>query len=123
MRNIMKKLFVCLLVTLFAFTIVSCKGDDDNYQYPSKTPTVTNPDQLFMSYQDLKVTNNQAYVKLLNTYGYDEVLNWLDEQINQSKLPQDNDEDFKDHRLGYESIIMKNGMNLLKQKDLILKLN
>lgn len=97
MRNIMKKLFVCLLVTLFAFTIVSCKGDDDNYQYPSKTPTVTNPDQLFMSYQDLKVTNNQAYVKLLNTYGYDEVLNWLDEQINQSKLPQDNDEDFKDY--------------------------
>ena len=97
MRNIMKKLFVCLLVTLFAFTIVSCKGDEDSYQYPDKTPTVANPDGIFMQYGDLKVTNNQAYVKLLNTYGYDEIINWLDEQINDSKLPNDNNQDFVDY--------------------------
>ena len=97
MRNIMKKLFVCLLVTLFAFTIVSCKGDEDTYQYPDKTPTVANPDGIFMQYGDLKVTNNQAYVKLLNTYGYDEIINWLDEQINDSKLPNDNNQDFVDY--------------------------
>lgn len=85
MSNKMKKLFIGLFILLCTFTLVSCKKDDA-YNYPSKSPMISNATETFVGYDNWKVTNERAYVKLVSSYGYAEILNWLDEIIYASEL-------------------------------------
>ena len=85
MSNKMKKLFIGLFILLCTFTLVSCK-DSDSYDYPSKTPMISNATETFVGYDSWKVTNERAYVKLISSYGYAEILNWLDEIVYASEL-------------------------------------
>ena len=85
MSKKMKKIFIGLFILLCTFTLVSCK-DADVYNYPSKTPMISNATETFVGYDSWKVTNEKAYVKLINSYGYAEILNWLDEIIYANEL-------------------------------------
>ncbi len=85
MSKKMKKLFIGLFILLCTFTLVSCKGSD-SYDYPSKTPMISNATETFVGYDSWKVTNERAYVKLISSYGYAEILNWLDEIVYESEL-------------------------------------
>ena len=47
---------------------------------------ISNATDTFVGYDSWKVTNERAYVKLISSYGYSEILNWLDEIVYASEL-------------------------------------
>lgn len=84
MSKKMKKLFIFLLMGIVAVTLVGCK---DSYKYPSKTPMITDTSSTFIGAGNWKVTNEEAYLKLLNSYGYNALLEWVDGIIYENYSP------------------------------------
>lgn len=76
-----KKLLLLMIVLLGVFTLAGC---GNRYKYPSETPKVTNPSEVFLSVGNYKVTKEQMYYRNLTSYGVD-VLNEL---IDDALLPK-----------------------------------
>ena len=109
----MKKLFISLFILLTVFTLVSCKDKDSAYKYPEKTPIISNANETFVGKGEWKVTNEQAYVKLVSQYGYEEILSWLDETVFYStKLNNENNTEFEKflnlQKYGVENTVLEN---------------
>lgn len=81
MKKNFKKLLIIMLVLLGAFTLGGCKK---KYKYPTETPKITNPSEVFLNVGGYKVTKEQMYYRNLTSYGV-EVLNEL---IDDALLPK-----------------------------------
>ncbi len=80
MKKNIKNLLLIVIVLLGVFTLSGC----GRYKYPSETPKVTNPNEVFLTIGDYKVTKEQMYYRNLTNYGV-EVLNGL---IDDALLPK-----------------------------------
>ena len=83
MKNKMKKILTFLLIAIFTVTLVSCKKD--NYEYPSKTPMISNANDAFVKVGNWSVTNEQAFINLIANNGYSTLIDWMDNIV----LPTD----------------------------------
>lgn len=66
MKKNVKNLLLIMIVLLGVLTLTGCKG---KYNYPSETPKVTNPDEVYLTIGDYKVTKEQVYYRNLSSYG------------------------------------------------------
>lgn len=83
MKSKMKKILTFLILAIFTFTLVGCK--EDKYNYPNKTPMISNPTDAFVKVGNWSVSNEKAYVNLLYNNGYDTLIDWMDDIV----LPTD----------------------------------
>ena len=77
MKKNIKKLLLIVIVLLGVFTLSGC----GNYKYPSETPKVTNPNEVFLTIGDYKVTKEQMYYRNLTSYGVDVLNGLLDDAL------------------------------------------
>lgn len=97
MKKNVKNLLLIMIVLLGVLTLTGCKG---NYKYPSETPQVTNPSEVYLTIGDYKVTKEQMYYRNLTSYGVS-VLNDLIDDILLPKfadLTADEKEAYEDYR-------------------------
>lgn len=95
MKKLFKRIIPCLLIVLSIFTIVSCK-EKDEYKYPSQVPLYTS-NGIFAEVGNLKITNQDVYNRLLQSYGLEELENAIDaELLKDVVLTADQEDDFKD---------------------------
>lgn len=76
MKRILSKILPCLLIVLIAVGLVGC---NKKYKHPKNSPMVSNPSEVFLTLGNKKLTNEQVYNRLLQTYGLDTLINWMDE--------------------------------------------
>ena len=81
MKKILLKVLPCLLVVLSLFTLASCKGCKDRVKYPSKIPSLTNPDGTFLTIDKYNITNKSIYHRLLQSYGQTMLTSKIDTMI------------------------------------------
>lgn len=81
MKKNIKNLLLIMIVLFGAVVLTGCK---DKYKYPSETPKVTNPSEVFLNVGGFKVTKEQMYYRNMVSYGV-EVLNDL---IDDALLPK-----------------------------------
>ena len=92
-KNIFKNLLLVLVVALCGLTLVSC-GDDKDYKYPSQVPTISNPNEVYVTLGEYKVTKNQIFYNALSSHGVEIMCDILDDAF----LPAFNNE-------GYEAYV------------------
>ena len=93
MKKLFKRIIPCLLIVLSIFTIVSCK-EKDEYKYPSQVPLYTS-NGIFAEVGNLKITNQDVYNRLLQSYGLEELENAIDaELLKDVVLTADQEDDF-----------------------------
>lgn len=81
MKKVLSKILPCLLIVLIAVGLVSC---DKKYKHQTKNPMVSNKSEVFLSLGSKNLTNEQIYNRLVQTYGLDTVITWMDEKILES---------------------------------------
>lgn len=95
MKKLFKRIIPCLIVVLSIFAIVSCK-DDTKYKYPDPVPLYTS-NGIFAEVGDLKISNQDIYNRLLQSYGIEEIENAIDaELLKDVVLTDDQEKDFQD---------------------------
>lgn len=95
MKKLFKRIIPCLIVVLSIFAIVSCK-DDTKYKYPDPVPLYTS-NGIFAEIGNLKITNQDIYNRLLQSYGIEELENAIDaELLKDVVLTDDQEKDFQD---------------------------
>lgn len=95
MKKLFKRIIPCLIIVLSIFAIVSCK-DDTKYKYPSQVPLYTS-NGIFAEIGNLKITNQDIYNRLLQSYGIEELENAIDaELLKDVVLTADQEEDFQE---------------------------
>ena len=95
MKKLFKRIIPCLIVVLSIFAIVSCK-DDTKYKYPDPVPLYTS-NGIFAEVGNLKITNQDIYNRLLQSYGIEELENAIDaELLKDVVLTDDQEKDFQD---------------------------
>ena len=95
MKKLFKRIIPCLIVVLSIFAIVSCK-DDNKYKYPNPVPLYTS-NGIFAEIGNLKISNQDIYNRLLQSYGIEELENAIDaELLKDVVLTADQEEDFQD---------------------------
>ena len=95
MKKLFKRIIPCLIIVLSIFAIVSCK-EDDKYKYPSQVPLYTS-NGIFAEVGNLKITNQDIYNRLLQSYGIEELENAIDaELLKDVVLTADQEKDFQD---------------------------
>lgn len=95
MKKLFKRIIPCLLIVLSIFTIVSC-DDEKEYKYPSQVPLYTS-NGIFAEIGNLKITNQDIYNRLLQSYGIEELENAIDaELLKDVVLTADQEKDFQD---------------------------
>lgn len=78
MKKLLSKILPCLLVALL---VVGLAGCNKKYKHPKESPMVSNAGEVFLSLGNKNFTNEQVYNRLLQTYGLDTVITWMDEVI------------------------------------------
>ncbi len=99
-KLLLKRILPCLLVIVSIFTLASCKPKKVEKIYPSVTPSITNPNDAFLKIGNYKVSNQQIYNQLLNSYGLEELQDWIDNII------------LKENASEYDSHYNEEGFNL-----------
>lgn len=95
MKVLFKRIIPCLLIVLSIFTIASC-NDEDEYKYPSQVPLYT-ADGTFVEIGNLKISNQDIYNRLMQSYGVEEIENAIDaELLKDVVLNADQEKDFQD---------------------------
>lgn len=95
MKKLFKRIIPCLIVVLSIFAIVSCK-DDTKYKYPDPVPLYTS-NGIFAEVGNLKISNQDIYNRLLQSYGIEELENAIDaELLKDVVLTEDQEKDFQD---------------------------
>ena len=95
MKKLFKRIIPCLIVVLSIFAIVSCK-DDTKYKYPDPVPLYTS-NGIFAEIGNLKISNQDIYNRLLQSYGIEELENAIDaELLKDVVLTDDQEKDFQD---------------------------
>ena len=95
MKKLFKRIIPCLIVVLSIFAIVSCK-DDTKYKYPDPVPLYTS-NGIFAEIGNLKISNQDIYNRLLQSYGIEELENAIDaELLKDVVLTEDQEKDFQD---------------------------
>ncbi len=89
-KNIFKNLLLVLVVALCGLTLVSC-GDDESYKYPSQVPTISNPNEVYVTLGEYKVTKNQIFYNALSSHGVEIMCDMLDDAF----LPAFNNEGYE----------------------------
>lgn len=77
MKKNIKNLLLIMMAFLGVLTLTGCKG---KYKYPNETPQITNPNEVYLTIGDYKVTKEQVYYRNLSSYGVT-VLNDLIDDI------------------------------------------
>lgn len=95
MRKLLSKILPCLLVVLLVLGVASCRGGNEGYNHPSKEPMVSNADEAFLQLGNKTITNKAVYNRLIQTYGLDAMISWMDEIT--LKDFQIDEKDFEEH--------------------------
>ncbi len=97
MKKLLSKILPCFLVVLLLLGVASCKPKptESAYAHPSKEPMVSNADAAFLTLGGKAITNRAVYNRLIQTYGLDAIIAWMDE-ITLEDFEYDQD-DFKEH--------------------------
>lgn len=87
-KLLFKRVLPCLLIITCVFTLASCKKNKVSKVYPSVIPVISNGDQAYLTIGNYKVTNTSIYNHLLNSYGLDELYDWIDTIILDKKASE-----------------------------------
>lgn len=79
MRSYLLKLTTILVIALAILGLTGCKKD--KYQYPSQIPTLSDPNGVYLTIGETKVTNERLYRRMKINHGLDRLNDWIDEQI------------------------------------------
>lgn len=79
MRKLLKKLLPCLLLVFVVFGVTACQNGNNKYPHPSVEPNIENGANPFLTLGEKTITNQAVYNRLLQTYGLDQVIAWMDE--------------------------------------------
>ena len=102
-KLLLKRILPCLLLIVALVTLASCKGCKDtegsSSSYPSKIPTIEDPNGTFMQIGDYKVSNQTVYNRLLLSYGLETLIDMIDEDITKDVTYDSHysDEDFEEN--------------------------
>lgn len=77
MKKLLSKILPCLLVVLLVIGLVGC--NDKKYKHPKNEPNISNATEVFLELGSKKITNQTVYNRLLQTYGLDTLIAWMDE--------------------------------------------
>ena len=79
-----------LLILLITVTVSLVKNAND------RTPAINNANEVYVSYGDLKVTNEKLYTLMKNQYGLTNIINLIDEELFKDEVEKidENDEKF-----------------------------
>lgn len=73
---------IIIVVAIAVTLIIVFTGDGkDNYKYPSKQPSITNEDEVFIKLGNRDVTNEDIYNTGILTYGLNTLVDLLDEKF------------------------------------------
>lgn len=78
MKKNFKNLLLIMIVLLGTLVLTGCK---DRYKYPTEIPTVSNPDEVYITMGDYKVTKEQMYYRNLSSYGVTNLNNLIDDLL------------------------------------------
>ncbi len=95
MNKRIKSLLLVVIVLLGVLTLSGC----NNYKYPSEIPTISNPNDVYVTIGDYKVTNEQLYYRALANYGVDTLNSLIDDVLLPSfdSLTADEKADYQDY--------------------------
>ena len=81
MKKLLSKILPCFLIVLLLLGVASCKPktSESSYAHPGKEPMVSNADQAFLTLGGKTITNKTVYNRLIQTYGLDAIIAWMDE--------------------------------------------
>ena len=95
MKKLFKRIIPCLLLVLSLITILSCDQKDE-YKYPSQVPLYT-ADGTFVQIGNLKVSKQDIYNRLIQSYGIEEFENIIDaELLKDVQLDEKQEKDFQE---------------------------
>lgn len=95
MKMLFKRIIPCLLIVFSVFAIAACK-DGEDYKYPSQVPLYTAGGN-FAEIGNLKISNQDIYNRLMQSYGVEEIENAIDaELLKDVVLTADQEKDFQD---------------------------
>ena len=95
MKKLFKRIIPCLLLVLSLITILSCDQKDE-YKYPSQVPLYT-ADGTFVQIGNLKVSKQDIYNRLIQSYGIEEFENIIDaELLKDIQLNDKQEKDFQE---------------------------
>ncbi|MBQ8293424.1 MAG: hypothetical protein IJX78_06485 [Bacilli bacterium] len=96
MKKQVRKLLLFVMVVLGVVTLTGC----NNYKYPSETPKIANPDEVYLTVGDYKVTKEQIYYRNLSSYGVLTLNELLDDMLlpEFEKLTAEEKEAYEDYR-------------------------
>lgn len=101
-KLLLTRILPCLLVVLCVITFVGCKPEEES-NYPSVSPTVSDPNGTFMTIGNYKVTRKTVYDRLVQNYGLDIIEDLINKDI-VSNVPYDSHYSEEDFELNYEII-------------------
>ncbi len=78
-NSFIKSLLLLITVSALCFTLASCKGN--KYRYPSETPAISNPNEVFLTLGDMVVTKEQIYRRSMVNNGYGTLNDIVDDKI------------------------------------------
>lgn len=83
MKKIISRIIPCLLIVLVVLGVANCKSckKAETYSYPTVTPLISNAKDTFVKIGDYKVTNDQVYHRLLQSYGVNTLSSLVDDVI------------------------------------------
>lgn len=105
MKLLLKRIIPCLLIVLCVFTLASCKPKKLDKGYPDVTPAISNPNEAFLTLGNYKVSNQSVYNHLLNSYGLDELYDWIDSIVLKEANEYDTHYNDAEFNLNLEQII------------------
>ena len=76
MKKLFKRIIPCLLIVFSVFAIAAC-NDGTDYKYPSQAPLYTKGG-IFAEIGNLKISNEDIYNRLMQSYGVEEIENAID---------------------------------------------
>ncbi|MBR6517267.1 MAG: hypothetical protein IKT40_10575 [Bacilli bacterium] len=95
MKKLFKRIIPCLLLVLSLITILSCDQKDE-YKYPNPVPLYT-ADGTFVQIGNLKVSKQDIYNRLIQSYGIEEFENIIDaELLKDIQLNDKQEKDFQE---------------------------
>ena len=80
MKRLFTKILPCLLMVLVLLGVTACTNNQESvYPHPSKQPNIENGSNPFLKLGEKTVTNQAVYNRLVQTYGLDQIIAWMDE--------------------------------------------
>lgn len=108
-KLLLSRILPCLLVIVTVITFVGCKKDpEEETNYPSVSPTVSDPNGTFMTIGNYKVTRKAVYDRLVQNYGLD----ILEDMINKNIVNISYDSNYSDKDFLINYYVIKYGTDV-----------